>query len=183
MKKVYPRLYSLCSNKDAKVAELGSWSEGEWVWHLVWRRPLFDWENSVTDQLSRALFEARMILGETNRWVWKVESLQMFTVSSAYSLVRRDREVDCSTVFSKLWSSEVVPSALLTAWRVLENKNATRANLVRRGVVVESSLCCLCGKEEESYNHLFFDCIFLAGFGVCSSSGWECRLYLTEIPC
>ena len=33
-------------------------------------------------------------------------------------------------------------------------------NLERRGVLVESSLCCLCGKEEESHHHLFFACSF-----------------------
>ena len=46
------------------------------------------------------------------------------------------------------------------AWRVLQNKIATRVNLERRGMLVESSLCCLCGKEEESYRHLFFECNF-----------------------
>ena len=33
-------------------------------------------------------------------------------------------------------------------------------NLERSGVLVESSLCCLCGKEEESHRHLFFACNF-----------------------
>ena len=91
--------------------------------------------------------------------MWKGGGL-FFSVNSAYSLVRRDFEADSSLVFGKLWSCKVAPSALLTAWRVLENKVATRANLVRRGVVVDSSLCCLCGKEEEHYRHLFFECSF-----------------------
>ena len=91
--------------------------------------------------------------------MWKGGGL-FFSVNSAYSLVRRDFEADSSLVFGKLWSCKVAPSAFLTAWRVLENKVATRANLVRRGVVVDSSLCCLCGKEEEHYRHLFFECSF-----------------------
>ena len=69
--------------------------------------------------------------------------------------------MDFSPIFSKLWSCKVVPSALFTTWRVLENKIATRVNLERRGVLVGSSLCCLCGKEEESYHHLFFDSSFV----------------------
>ena len=68
--------------------------------------------------------------------------------------------MDPSPIFSKLRSCKAVPSALFTAWRVMQNKIATRVNLDRRGVMVESSLCCLCGKEEESYRHLFFDCSF-----------------------
>ena len=40
-----------------------------------------------------------------------------------------------SLTFSKLWSCKAVPSALVTAWRVLENKIATRANMERQGVL------------------------------------------------
>ena len=112
------------------------------------------------DQLYQALLEVRLVLGEADRWVWKAGGLQTFSVSSAYSLLRRDGEVVFSPTYSKLWSCKAVPSALVTAWRVLENKIATRANLERRGVLVGNPLCCLCGKEEESYRHLFFDCRF-----------------------
>jgi len=59
-----------------------------------------------------------------------------------------------------LWRCKALPSALLAAWRVLENKIATRVNLKRRGVVVENSLCGLCGKVEESSSHLFSICDF-----------------------
>jgi len=111
------------------------------------------------EQLRQALLMVRMISGEEDRWVWKGEGL-IFSVSSAYSLVRRDCEADSSPVFGKLWSCKVAPSTLLSAWRVLENKIAIRANLVRRGVVVDNSLCYLCGKEEEHYRHLFFECSF-----------------------
>jgi len=31
LKKVFPRLFSLCLAKDAKVTEFGSWSNGVWV--------------------------------------------------------------------------------------------------------------------------------------------------------
>ena len=51
-----------------------------------------------------------------------------------------------------------MPAAQVLAWRVLENKIATKVNLVRRGVAVQSILCCLCGAHEESTNHLFFGC-------------------------
>jgi len=55
------------------VAELGAWSDGEWVWHVDWRRPFFDWEVPLVEQLSLALLEARLGLGEVDRWEWKGE--------------------------------------------------------------------------------------------------------------
>ena len=68
--------------------------------------------------------------------------------------------MDSFPIFSNLWRCKALPSAVLTAWRVMEDKLATRVNLSRRGVLVDSLLCCLCGKEEEYGRHLFFDCSF-----------------------
>ena len=53
-----------------------------------------------------------------------------------------------------------MPSVVFLAWRVLENRIATRVNLVRRGMVVENPVCCLCGKVDESSSHLFAVCDF-----------------------
>jgi len=85
----------------------------------------------------------------------------MFPVNSAYNLVRKDSEVVSFPVFSKLWRCKAVPSVVLTAWRTFGNKLATRVNLLRRGVLVESFACCLCGEKVESCRHLFLDCRFV----------------------
>jgi len=69
----------------------------------------------MVDQLSQALLEARLGLGEADRWVWKGEGDQKFSVNSAYSLVRRVNVTNPSLVFRKLWNCKAVPSALLTA--------------------------------------------------------------------
>ena len=61
-------------------------------------------------------------------------------------------------MYEKFWKTKVFPSAQVTAWRVLENKLATKCNLVRRGVEFESYLCIMCRVEEEFNRHLFFDC-------------------------
>jgi len=99
-------------------------------------------------------------MGKADSWIWKAGGFQTFAVNSAYIQVRKDKVGEFSPVYSKLWRCKVLPSALITAWRVMENKIATRANLERRGVVVENSLCCLCGKVEGSSSHLFSGCDF-----------------------
>jgi len=53
------------------------------------------------------------------------------------------------------WKTKVVPFAQVTAWRVIENKIASKANLERRGVEILNNLCCLCGAFEETTSHLF----------------------------
>jgi len=160
LKRVFPRLFSINLAKEAMMDELGSWSSGVWVWQLPWRKPFFDWEKSLEGQLHQVFLEARLVMGEVDSWVWKVGGLQMFSVNSTYIHVRKDRDVVSSSIFSKLWKCKTVPYVVHTAWRMLENKLATKVNLERRGMVIENSMCCLCGKEVESYCHLFFDCSF-----------------------
>jgi len=156
LKGVFPRLLSLSSAKNAKIVELGYWYNGEWVWNLDWRRSFFDWEKSLVEQLFQILQEVKLVFGEADSWVWKIEESQTFSVNSAYVQVRGVRGGGYSPVYSKLWRCKVLPSTLFTAWRLLENRIASRVNLVRRGVAVENPLCCLCGEEEESLCHLFF---------------------------
>jgi len=38
LKRVFPRLrlYSICSDKEAKMVEFGYWANSVWVWQLVW---------------------------------------------------------------------------------------------------------------------------------------------------
>ena len=49
-------------------------------------------------------------------------------------------------------------STHVTTLRVLENNIVTTVNLAKRGVVVDSILCGLCGVKEETTSHLFFEC-------------------------
>ena len=112
---VFPRLFSLSSVKDAKVAQLGVWSNGVWVWFLDWRRSFFEWEKPLECRLLQILHGAGLVLGEKDRWLWEAGEFQNYSVSSVFALLRRDREEDLSSVYSRLWRCKVLPSALLTA--------------------------------------------------------------------
>jgi len=100
-------------------------------------------------------------LEKEDSWVWKDGEGLSYTVNSAYNRLRRGREGENAIVFKQLWRCKALPSALVTAWRVLENKLATRVNLEKRGIAVESPLCSLCRVEVESNNHLCFECRFV----------------------
>jgi len=180
LKSSFPRFFSISSSKNAKVSELGYWSNGDWVWQLSWRRSFFEWEKSLAEQLRQLLLEARVVSGEVDGWIWKGGVSQSFSVNSAYNLVRKDKETMFSPIFCKLWKSKAIPSATLMTWRLLENKLATRVNLSRRWVLVDSSLCGLCGLVEESCCHLFFDCSFARRvWGLCHR--WVGALVASQI--
>ncbi|XP_068472346.1 uncharacterized protein [Phaseolus vulgaris] len=129
LKVVFPRLFSLSLAKDTKVVELGNWIDGVWVWHFVWRRSFFEWEKPLEEQLVQLLQGAKLELGKEDCWIWKAGGFKTFTVNSTYVQVRKDTVGEVPPVYSKLWRCKALPSALFTAWRVIENKVATRFRL------------------------------------------------------
>ena len=41
LKCIFPRLFSLSSQKDSLIYQMGEWNGKLWNWNLQWRRPLF----------------------------------------------------------------------------------------------------------------------------------------------
>ena len=83
-------------------------------------------------------------LEDVDSWVWKDGEVPVYSVKSTYNCLRRAHEGGIVFMYKKFWRSKAMTSALVSAWRVLENKIATRGNLVRRGIMVERILCSLC---------------------------------------
>jgi len=88
----------------------------------------------------------------------KKNKSHVFSINLAYRKLRGRSEGVWSGMFCWFWKIKVLPSAHVTAWRVLENKIVTKANLLTREIVIESALCCLCGVKLKETNHMFFDC-------------------------
>ncbi|XP_006606686.1 uncharacterized protein [Glycine max] len=61
-------------------------------------------------------------------------------------------------VLNIMWSLKIPPRASAFSWRLFKNRLPTRDNLRRRQVSLHTYSCPLCDLEEESVNHLFFNC-------------------------
>jgi len=83
-----------------------------------------------------------------------------FSVKSAYLNMCNQYNGISNDVFSLLWEAKAMPKAIFTAWRILLGRLPTFDNLIRRGLVVTSSLCALCKATEESSQHLFTKCVY-----------------------
>jgi len=129
-----------------------------WKWNLDWRRSLFDWEKTQVCQLHEEVSGLGLELGFIDWWSCKGSMPPVYSMKSAYSVLRGEGKGEFSYLYNLFWKCKVLPTAQVLTWRVLENKIATKVNLVRRGVVVVNIICCLCGAQEESTNHLFFGC-------------------------
>jgi len=167
----YPRLFSISTQKEAKVGEVGVVSDQGIDWAFTWRRHLFMWEEEVLLSLREDLEDSRLSSQE-DEWHWKLEDLGVFSVKSAYAkleLVLYDdvwRE-DEKGVFTKLWKSPAPSKVVAFAWRTLLNRIPTISNLVLRHAIGPevSHMCPLCGRVEESTTHLSSIVIWLVWFG------------------
>jgi len=75
-------------------------------------------------------------LENKDRWVWKDDDCIGYTVKSTYGFLRGKVYGDPLSLYSYFWKIKALPSTHVTAWRVLENKIATKINLEKRGVVI-----------------------------------------------
>jgi len=78
-------------------------------------------------------------------------------VKAAYNILMGEESLMVEELFEDFWTLKTLPSAQFTAWRVLCSVIPTKDNLLRHGIPLMSDRCPLCGVEEESLRHLFFE--------------------------
>jgi len=94
----------------------------------------------------------------TDKWIWRDVESTNFYVNSAYNILLGEEATGSGEPFAKFWTLKTLPSSHFTAWRVLCNAIITKDNLLRRGIPMVCVRCPLCGLEEETIRHLFYEC-------------------------
>ncbi|GKV50169.1 hypothetical protein SLEP1_g56882 [Rubroshorea leprosula] len=79
-----PRLYALSVKKEGKVSEMGSWNEGRWCWHVVWRRGTIGREKDEEVVLEKTLEGVQVKEGIGDVWKWRHVMDGRYVVKIAY---------------------------------------------------------------------------------------------------
>ncbi|KAL6572984.1 hypothetical protein OROHE_002460 [Orobanche hederae] len=101
--------------------------------------------------------------GKKDTWQWLIKEGGVYSVKGGMEFQRekelRNRVLDGQTC-KRLWNSGAVHKVQLQAWRTLLRKVPTKVELKRRKCLPDGIdlKCYLCKLEEESINHLFFEC-------------------------
>jgi len=82
----YPRLYSLSTQKLAKVGDFWNCNHGLGEWFFSWRWNLFVWETDLFNGLLR-LIGGLEVSGDKDYWVGKLEEGGGFSLKYCYSLL------------------------------------------------------------------------------------------------
>jgi hypothetical protein len=106
---------------------------------------------------------------ETDFVSWFPEKKGMFTVRSAYrmalfeEMLKQDRGATsarpdgASPSWDLIWKCPVPAKVKICAWKISRNALATQKNMQRRGMAT-TSLCQICGQEDEDTIHTFMRC-------------------------
>nr|ABD32346.1 H+-transporting two-sector ATPase, alpha/beta subunit, central region, related [Medicago truncatula] len=126
-----------------------------------WRRRLFAWEEELVEERVEQLTNFVLQVDMSDRWVWRLNSSQVYTVHSTYSYLTAV-DTNITADFDQfLWLKAVPLKVNIFVWRFFLNRLATKDNLRKRNVLEATNVSCgaLCGKEEKR-DHLFFQCAY-----------------------
>ena len=105
--------------------------------------------------LSKTIFQDNLI--------WKHSINGRFTVKSAYYTARKILRKDIhqaqqrKSVWKIIWQVKIMPKIKYFIWRLLNGFLLVGMELTRKGIQT-NNICPICGEDDESLYHVFFEC-------------------------
>nr|GEX15917.1 RNA-directed DNA polymerase, eukaryota [Tanacetum cinerariifolium] len=148
----FPRLFALETDKESMVAsQLGSSSVD-----AFFRRSVRDGvERRQWDDLS-SVSGSVTLSASKDRWICDLNGHGVFRVKEVRTIL--DDVFLPSVADATRWVKYIPIKINVFAWRAQLDRLPTRSNLVHRGVVLDSSLCPLCGLVPRDIHHVLFRC-------------------------
>ena len=140
---------------------MGQCEGNTWVWNLIWRRILYDWELEEVRSLYLSIEQHGPVNDRENGVMWKRTHvaayptkciLESFTKSLGPSIPK--------PLASIVWQRFIPPRARLTVWLAFKERLKTGDLLVEKGIIGPQNACCPFCTEIESNSHILFTCRF-----------------------
>ncbi|XP_024636253.1 uncharacterized protein [Medicago truncatula] len=133
------------------------WDAGGGGWE--WRRRLFAWEEEGVRDCVNLLHNIVLQDNIQDQWRWLLDPIHGYTVKGTYCFLTNTEVPVTDAVGLDVWHKCVPSKVSVFAWRLLQDRVATRANLVRRRVLQAVDNLCVggCGYPETA-DHLFIQC-------------------------
>ena len=148
---MFPNLFRLTAQKNARVADLWDWDCGDGGWNPIFLRSFNDWEMEEVDRFLQVLYRKQIRPLMKDKILFKGSRNDAFSVKSMY------RVLDCSPQVAfpscSIWNPVIPPRMGFFAWEASWGKVLTLDQLKRRGRAL-ANRCFLCEEDEEDINHL-----------------------------
>lgn len=174
IKALFPRLFSLSSEKEITLRVVLDRRVDQSDGFLRFRRALLSWESDELISLEALLNSVGS--GSSDRddcLQWLANTYGQFSVSSLYSLLMPFTHLLVSKL---LWNNIYPPKVQFLGWLAWKRRLKTFSFLQRIGVLgpEASVLCIFCRREEESVSHILLWCPFAWRVWSCLLQWWGC---------
>ncbi|KAF1869955.1 hypothetical protein Lal_00017533 [Lupinus albus] len=88
---------------------------------------------------------------------------KIYSVQSAYKALTHHTQSASQHIPTSIWKANAPLKVLTFAWRLFQDRIATKDALLKRDISVNNGgdlLCVFCKESPESTNHLFSSCTF-----------------------
>ena len=150
--KQFPRLAALEMDLSCLVAD--RWSQGGWVWQ--WRRSFEGGMSHSQLDTMLGLLNSFSCSQSKDVWNWTLEDDGVFTVGGTRRSI--DSKVLPVSLVQTRWNKWLPSKVNIYIWRLRLGRIPTTRKLSEKGIAVGSTLCPVCGAEQETIEHLFFQC-------------------------
>ncbi|GJS16267.1 RNA-directed DNA polymerase, eukaryota, reverse transcriptase zinc-binding domain protein [Tanacetum coccineum] len=167
LKDRFPRIYAL---ENCKSVTVGDKLAHQTLSHSFRRLPRGGIENAQFAEFSVLLQQVVLAQG-SDRWTWTANGSGQFSVASVRKII--DNKLCSGGENSTRWIRCVPNKINIHAWKVMTESLATRFDISRRGIVIDSILCGNCDIGVETTSHLFFTCDMATSVRRLINGWWE----------
>ena len=155
LSETFHNIYTMAATKDAYLEDLWDWSREEGRWNSTFLRSFNDWEINDVLNLLATIHRVRLNPDRKDNMVWSLSKSGIFTIKSCYDKLMGGMVENFPR---KLILNNCIPTKInFFAWEVWYGKILTMEQLKKRRRHL-ASRCHLCGKAEESFDHLLLHC-------------------------
>ena len=160
---IFPRLYSIATNKQAKVRDYGYWDGSRWIWNFSWARSFRPRDEEEWGNLLSHLNNVYLSLDNEDSHVWHPHPSGSFSVKSlTLEFAKSAAPTPCPSIRPmRIWAGLIPPRIELFLWLALLGKINSREKLLKLKIIeVHEAECPLCLNHIESSDHLLLLCPF-----------------------
>ncbi|KAL4582801.1 hypothetical protein LXL04_007360 [Taraxacum kok-saghyz] len=120
---------------------------------IVMAQKLWKFQNVFTEMST--LLGSVTLTDKRDTWRWEIDQDGVFSVAATRMWI--DNKVLPSSGMPTRWCVGVPRKVNIFVWRLLWNRLPLRVKL-QEGIDIQSSLCPMCGVEDETFSHVFARC-------------------------
>ena len=155
---MFPRMFALSVDKVGTIKEFGSYSQGKWVWSIIFKKRLFGWELQQWYNFCTTLKGFAACDSLVDSLIWKGSVGGNYSVKQFCNHVLGKDSHD-KDLWKMIWASLVPSKVEIFCWQMMRGRIIVKEQLARRGVMGwDVASCSFCKSELETIRHLFFSC-------------------------